>query len=157
MCAPRLPEPDRSHFASPKSDLTSDPSAGASPEGIPWTRRRGSGAVRTGTAARSPSPYRGPFDPHAVERDDGPPFAVVRQFARSAGAAVVIGGIWCETGRAIASRSVFVAPSGDTVAHYDKTHLFRLSGPGFVEDEGAHTRAGDRPELYVTTVEAHHA
>lgn len=88
--------------------------------------------------------YRGPFDPRVVERHDGPTYTLVREFARSNGAAVVIGGIWCETESGIANRSTFVAPSGDSVAHYDKTHLFRLSAPGLEEDEGTHTRPGDR-------------
>jgi deaminated glutathione amidase len=95
--------------------------------------------------------YRGPFRRDAVEDADGPSVTAVRELAASAGVAILVGGIWLESGDPGRpyNASLFVDEAGHLAACYRKIHLFRIDAPGVAEDEARVTTPGS--ELVLVT------
>jgi deaminated glutathione amidase len=88
--------------------------------------------------------YRGPFRRDAVEDADGPSVTSLRELAASTGAAILVGGIWLESGDPGRpyNASLFIDEAGHLAARYRKIHLFRLDDPPVSEDEARVTTPG---------------
>ena len=88
--------------------------------------------------------YRGPFEPAAVERLDGPAVRALAGIARENGLHVSVGGLWTQSADPARpyNTHLVLAPDGAVMAAYHKLHLFRLDDPDCTEDESACTTAG---------------
>ena len=95
--------------------------------------------------------YRGPFRRDAVEDADGPSVTTLRELAASTGVAILVGGIWLESGDADRpyNASLLIDEAGHLAARYEKVHLFRMDEPPVAEDEARVTTPGS--ELVLAT------
>jgi predicted amidohydrolase len=89
--------------------------------------------------------YRGPLHPDFVEDLNGPSMTALRQLAVTENVAVLVGGIWLESGDPGRpyNASVLVDEDGQVIARYNKVHLFRISVPAVSEDESLVVTPGD--------------
>ncbi|GAA1579220.1 carbon-nitrogen hydrolase family protein [Kribbella sancticallisti] len=90
--------------------------------------------------------YRGELAPDLVEDRNGPTLTRIGAAARRNEVAVLVGGLWLDSGDPARpyNASVFIDPAGKVVAEYNKVHLFRLQSVDVSEDEGSYTTAGDQ-------------